>query len=900
MANTEYLKKTKQQLVAQIKKLQDEISVLTAGGQESSRKKKSQKESPNRYKDFFDYNPFPLWIYDKESMRFLEVNSAAILHYGYSREEFLSMTLKDIRPPEDIPLFLNFYNNKKEISGPDREYFILGLWRHLKKNGEIIYAETKRMDIRFGETSAGIVIVKDVTEQTKAQKSLRESEERFRLLADVAFEGIVFSENGKIIDANDRFVSMYGYDKREELIGKSLIEDFVVPEQQELVRKYIRLPRTDVYELKSKRKDDKIITVESRGQNIPYMGRNIRASVVYDISERKQYEIKIQQSEENYKKLIEQSPDGIFIHDEHGDVLFANPAALQIIGIETIQELNNKSIFHYVLPEYHNEIKGRKILLQQGEQQPFSEIKIKRPDGEIIEIEAKPISINYENKTATLVVYHNLSAQRQFEKEHIRLRIAEEANERLLFEINQKKAAEKKLEATQKYTRRLIDSSLDIIYAFDEKGIMNEFNDAAQSVFGYSADEILGKHICLLFANSAEWDNVEKKIFSGDGIFIGEISSVKKNGKRFIAYLSASILKDEKGQTIGAMGVSRDITEQRLAEEKVRLSEEKYRAIYNQAFVGIAQVGLFGEFLQVNQKLCDMLGYTKDELCSKTFMDVTYKEDVDPSLEYKERALRREINNFTTEKKYVHKNGYIIHADLTVSLVSDEKGASAYFVSVLQDRTEQKETEEKIKQSLKEKEVLLKEVHHRVKNNLQVISSILNLQSSFVEDKKILNLLKESQNRIKSMAFIHESLYQTKDFSSINFYEYVVHLSQNLAHSYGANESGIELMLNVEGSLLDLDKAIPCGLIINELVSNALKYAFPNNKKGKIYIESMIKNGTMSLVVYDNGIGLSPEIDFRNTPSLGLQLVVTLVEQIRGKISLERNKGTKYTILFES
>src|ERR1019366_8818117 len=156
------------------------------------------------------------------------------------------------------------------------------------------------------------------------------------------------------------------------------------------------------------------------------------------------------------------------------------------------------------------------------------------------------------------------------------------------------------------------------------------------------------------------------------------------------------------------------------------------------------------------------------------------------------------------------------------------------------DITEKKVSEEKIKQSLQEKDVLLKEVHHRVKNNLQVISSILNLQSSYVKDKKTLEILRESQNRIKSMAFIHESLYQTKDFSNINLTEYVTSLANNLVHSYQSFEDQVDLELKIQDIYLNLDIAIPCGLIINEILSNALKYSFQKNEKGKIGIRLSI------------------------------------------------------------
>ena len=250
------------------------------------------------------------------------------------------------------------------------------------------------------------------------------------------------------------------------------------------------------------------------------------------------------------------------------------------------------------------------------------------------------------------------------------------------------------------------------------------------------------------------------------------------------------------------------------------------------------------------------------------------------------------------ETLFVNKKGFEHWREVFLNPIKDEKDVVIEVSCIAHDITDQKEAEENLRQSLKEKEVLLKEVHHRVKNNLQVISSILNLQSSYVKDKKSLDLLLESQNRIKSMAFVHESLYQTKDFSNIKFSTYVENICSNLVHSYSNPDNPPTLEMNLDSIQLNLDIAIPCGLIINELISNALKYAFKGIEKGKLVVTVKLVGDCIRIEISDNGNGLPPDIDFRNTDSLGLQLVVTLVEQINGKIELETKKGTKFTIEF--
>ena len=212
--------------------------------------------------------------------------------------------------------------------------------------------------------------------------------------------------------------------------------------------------------------------------------------------------------------------------------------------------------------------------------------------------------------------------------------------------------------------------------------------------------------------------------------------------------------------------------------------------------------------------------------------------------------------------------------------------------------------EKQIQKDLKEKEILLKEIHHRVKNNLQVIHSLIGLQSSSIKDKEVAAVLKETQNRITSIAKIHEELYQSKDFTNINFKEYIENLARSLYATYNISPDSIKLDIKIENSSVGIDNVIPCGLVVNELVSNALKYAFPPSYqgKGRIEIHFRLVNGKVNeLVIKDNGIGIPKELDIQKVESLGMLLVHMLVEnQLEGELSLDRTEGTKFTIRFKS
>ena len=231
--------------------------------------------------------------------------------------------------------------------------------------------------------------------------------------------------------------------------------------------------------------------------------------------------------------------------------------------------------------------------------------------------------------------------------------------------------------------------------------------------------------------------------------------------------------------------------------------------------------------------------------------------------------------------------------------IFDTKGRVAEISIVAHDISEKKKSNDEMAGSLKEKEVMLKEIHHRVKNNLQIISSILNLQSSFVTDENTLEILQESRNRIRSMAIIHENLYRTEDFSSINFADYLMNLVTNLIASYRIRVD-IELSSDIEKINLLLDQAIPCGLLANELITNSLKYAWPNDEDGKIIIQLKQEGSQVSLLIGDNGIGLPKKFNEMNSDTLGLQLVLTLVEQLDGELTVNLENGTEYLIKFDN
>ncbi len=338
--------------------------------------------------------------------------------------------------------------------------------------------------------------------------------------------------------------------------------------------------------------------------------------------------------------------------------------------------------------------------------------------------------------------------------------------------------------------------------------------------------------------------------------------------------------------------------EHKRAEEGLRESEYRFRTIFESVNDGMLLADMKDKkFFTGNKMICQMLGYSLEEIKNLGVMEIHPKKDLAYVVKQFEKQAKGEYT-LARDIPVKRKNGSVFYADINSSPI--KLGGKAYLMGIFRDITERKKAEEQIKASLQEKELLLQEVHHRVKNNMQLISSLFSLQSRHIKDKQAFEIFKSSQNRVRSMAIIHERLYQSKDLARVDFAEYTQSLTGHLLSSYGINPDVIKLNIDIKDVFLDINTAVPCSLIINELVSNSLKHGFPGGKKGEIEIAGHpLNKNEIELVISDNGVGIPKEVDFRDTESLGLLLVTILAEdQLHGKIKLDRTKGTSFHIIF--
>ena len=400
-------------------------------------------------------------------------------------------------------------------------------------------------------------------------------------------------------------------------------------------------------------------------------------------------------------------------------------------------------------------------------------------------------------------------------------------------------------------------------------------------------------------------ERVETALFdalAGGPEFSTEFDIILPGGEIRKVKADAIVVRDEAGKPRHMIGTNLDITELRQTEESLRASEARFRSIFEHAPIGMGIISIEGRWLSVNNAICDILGYDKQELeQNASLQDVTFPADLAKELALIEQLKAGLISSYQLEKRYVHKDGKIVWALLTVTLLRDETGTPLYFIKQIMNITERIQSAARLQATLAEKDVLLKEVYHRVKNNLQVISSLFNLQLRLLPEGQARTALKESADRVRAMALVHEKLYQSNDLSSIALDGYIQDLCRQLAAASGLAERGISLATELEPVEIGLELAVPLGLLLNELVSNSIKHGFPDGRSGNILIRLTHLHEdarTVSLEIRDDGVGLPPDMDFYTRTSLGLKLVGTLSAQINARFLLDSHDGTVARLVF--
>lgn len=376
-----------------------------------------------------------------------------------------------------------------------------------------------------------------------------------------------------------------------------------------------------------------------------------------------------------------------------------------------------------------------------------------------------------------------------------------------------------------------------------------------------------------------------------------------RDGREYRITDSAAPIRDADNAIVGVVLVFCDVTEKFQAEAALHESDERFHRLFSQAGAGLALLdSATGHFLQVNRKFCEIIGYDEADLSELDFKTLTHPEDLQQSLDSVARMRSGQQDGFEMEKRYIHKAGHTVWAKLTLSRMLSPIGARDTDIAVIQDITQRKLAQRETQAMLVEKTALLNEVHHRVKNNLQVISSLLRLESARSDLDETRLLLKSMQSRIQSMALLHETLYRSGTFASVDLGGYIKQLAAQSFRTLLAPGDSIRLVLDVVSVSVSMDQATPCGLLVNELISNALKHGFPDGRAGdvRIVLRHVETDGQtadqLQLSVSDTGVGLPPDFAEKRQNSLGLQLVTSLAQQLGGE--LQTGPGATFSLVF--
>lgn len=583
---------------------------------------------------------------------------------------------------------------------------------------------------------------------------------------------------------------------------------------------------------------------------------------------RAQAEQALRASEAKYQLLHESMRDAFASVDMSGNIIDFNNAYQEMLGYSG-EELK-KLTYIDLTPEKWHEFEARIVreeILPMGHSDVYEKEYV-RKDGTVFPVELRTFLLKDDsgNNTGMWAIVRD---------------------------ITERKAFLKRLEESELKFRAIFDHAHDgILVADAETSLFFMVNAKACDMLGYGHEELMRLGVKDIHPVDALPIIGQKfgEIVGGRTTMTENIPVLRKDGSIFYADISAAPVTFQ--ERLYAIGVFRNITDRKLAEDELRQAEQRYRSILRTAMDGFWRTDSMGRVLEVNDAYCRMSGYSREELLQMSIPDLEAVEKPEETANHIKNIIEHGYDRF--ESRHRRKDGTIFDIEVSTQYSHEQGGM---FIAFIQDITERKRALDAIRVSLREKDILLREVHHRVKNNLQIISSLLSLQADKISDPESRVLFKDSRDRVKSIALVHEKLYRTADVAHVDLRDYVQSLTMYLFHSYGAPSRGISPHIDIGDVSLGIDLAEPCGLIINELVSNSLKYAFLDDGGTISVTVTQEKKDIVRLVVADSGRGLPPGFDIRTVETLGLRLVRSLVGQIRGSLTVSGGPGTAFVIL---
>ena len=836
---------------------------------ERKRAEEMLRRSEENFRHSLDDSPLGVRIVTAEGET-IYTNRVILDIYGFDSLDELKATPSMKRyTPESYAEFQIRREKRRQGEYNPSEYEI----SIVRKDGEVHQLQVFRKEILWDGERQFQVIYLDITDQKRAEERLWESGQKHREIIENMQEGYHEVDiKGNFTFFNESMRKIIGYE-REELLGMNNRQYADEENTHKVYQVYNRVYRTGEpvknFEWQIIRKDgdrrdiEVSISLITATEVHPAGFRGI----VRDITERKRAEEVLRASEERVTKAFRSIPDALVISRlEDGEIIEVNDCWHKVFGYSREEVIGKSSLVLNLFADSADFQRIVALIREQGFVRDL-ELQIRQKSGALRTVTLSVESLKINGDQYMLTIAQDITDRKRTEKA---LRESEEKN-RALFE----------------------DGPIESLVVTIEGRIIqyNKAFERSSEKRGRRLPEI-GSKMYVDYASNHSIDMRTELIDCINSKTPKTFNEMPYKG----SFLNISIAPTREGAIISAI----DVTERKRAEEALRVSEENFRRSMDESPLGIGIVSEEGEILYVNLAILDFFGYESIEELRETPFTKRYMKS--GSSEFLGRREKRRLHadeSSDYEIDIVRKDGEVRHLQVWRKRVL-WNGKEHYQV-IYRDITERKQAEERIHASLREKEILLREVHHRVKNNMQVISGLLDLQASSSKNPELIAMFHESQSRIQAMSLVHEKLYGSKDFARIDLAGYVRTLSQDLFQSYKINPGKIDLIVQPDGDVyVDINKAIPCGLILNELISNALKHAFSRYGAGEITIiigESDSKE--IEIVVRDNGLGLPDDVDIHQPRSAGLHLVNGLVKnQLDGQMEVRRDNGTEFRIKF--
>ena len=600
------------------------------------------------------------------------------------------------------------------------------------------------------------------------------------------------------------------------------------------------------------------------------------------VAERRESEKELVRREAKYRSLFESARHAIFIL-KNGTIMDFNKAAEEMLGVYRNKSIEKPldMVLNCYLPNIYSDNSRQKFLKKLNK-------TLKNLDGPVINMECD--FIHFKSKNVVNAELDIIPIKLETEK-FIQLNIRD---------VTERNKAEKLIKKNAELFSQLFQNSPIGVVMLDKAGNVEKINKSFENIFGYQISEIEGKVLYDFFIPEEEKinaRNLNERAFDGT-IFQVESERLNNKGER-VPVLIGGCPVQVNGKTISIFGMYVDLREIKKTEKLLIQSEYKLKEAQRIAKVGNWEVIHKTKKIEWSDEVYRIFEAKRSEFdgTHQSFLKFVHPDD----REKVNRAFQQSLNerkHYSIRHRILLANNRIKYLEEQCENIFDEDGNPVRSVGTVQDVTEKVLAQQKIEKSLKEKEILLSEIHHRVKNNLAIISGLLELEVLKIENEEIKSIFTSSISRIHSIAKIHELLYSTNDFSNIPFRQYVANLADRIQQLYD-KEMNIVVDMHIDEIGLNINQAIPTALILNELLTNAYKHAFRNTKKGKVEIILTIHRDIVNVKIVDNGEGMPNEFDPKATSTLGYSLITTLCKQLGAELTIKSDQGTNISFDFK-